>query len=90
MIVSALGGVAALSALVRRRYVQARVAAVAATAAVLWGWGAGQYPHTLEPAARVDDYAASTPVLVALGHRALACGREGRNILRDHGLVGPW
>ncbi len=66
MIGSALGGIAALVALVGRHYVKARIAAVAATAAVLWGWGAGQYPYILEPAARVDDYAASTPVLVGL------------------------
>ena len=66
MIGSALGGIAALVSLRQRQYVRARLAAVVATATVLWGWGAGQYPYILEPTATVDEYAASSPVLVAL------------------------
>jgi cytochrome d ubiquinol oxidase subunit II len=66
LMASAVGGIAAILLLQRRQYVRARIAAVIATATVLWGWGAGQYPYVLEPAATVDEYAASSPVLVAL------------------------
>ncbi len=74
MIASAAGGVAALVLLQRRQYVQARLAAVVATATVLWGWGAGQYPYLLEKSATVDEYAASDAVLVALMVAFMAAG----------------
>jgi cytochrome d ubiquinol oxidase subunit II len=66
LVASAAGGVSALWLLFHRRFAPARVAAVLATAAVLWGWGAGQYPYLIEPDIGVDDYAASNPVLAAL------------------------
>ncbi len=66
MALSAAGGLTALYLVRERRYSPARVAASLATAAVLWGWAAGQYPYILEPAVAIDDYAASTPVLTAL------------------------
>jgi cytochrome d ubiquinol oxidase subunit II len=66
LVASAAGGVISLWMLYHRRFVAARIGAVLATAAVLWGWGAGQYPHLLEPDVTVDEYAASNPVLAAL------------------------
>lgn len=66
LVASAAGGGAAVWLLYQRRFAPARIAAVVATAAILWGWGAGQYPYLIEPDIRVDDYAASTPVLAAL------------------------
>ena len=66
LLASAAGGLAALWLLRERRYATARIAAVVATATVLWGWGAGQYPYLLEPDIFVDEYAASDTVLLAL------------------------
>lgn len=66
MLASAAGGLTALFLLRTGRLVGARLAAVVATTAVLWGWGAGQYPYLLEGVARVEDYAASDAVLIAL------------------------
>ncbi len=66
LLVSAAGGVASLWLLWQRRYRSARPAAALATVAVLWGWGAGQYPWVLEREARLDDFAASDAVLGAL------------------------
>jgi cytochrome d ubiquinol oxidase subunit II len=63
---SAVGGLGAIALLRARRYASARVAAAMATAAVLWGWAAGQYPYVLEPSITVDEYAASNSVLTAL------------------------
>jgi cytochrome d ubiquinol oxidase subunit II len=63
---SALGGVASIWLLLRRRFVLARGAAVVATVTVLWGWGVGQYPYLLSGEAIVDAFAASDPVLWAL------------------------
>lgn len=66
MLTSAVGGVASLVLLFRRRYVSARLSAVVATVAVLWGWAAGQYPDLLPGEATTADYAASAPVLWAM------------------------
>lgn len=66
MAASAVGGIASLLLVWRRRYVAARPAAALATVAVLWGWGAGQYPWILEGEALIQDYAASDPVLWSL------------------------
>lgn len=66
MVASAVGGLASLVLLWRRRYLAARPAGAVATVAVLWGWGAGQYPWVLEDNASIGDYSASNPVLWAL------------------------
>ena len=66
LVASGLGGIASMWLLVKRRFVVARVTAVVATVAVLWGWGVGQYPWLLEDVASVDAYAASDAVLRAL------------------------
>lgn len=66
IVLSAAGGLASLWLLYARRFVAARPAAAVATVAVLWGWGAGQYPWVLEDTASIEEYAASGPVLWAL------------------------
>lgn len=71
---SALGGVASLWLLSRRRFAQARLTAVAATVMVLWGWGVGQYPYLLEGVATIDEYAAPDSVLWALIVAFIAAG----------------
>jgi cytochrome d ubiquinol oxidase subunit II len=73
VLLSAVAGVLSLALLVRRRYVLVRLTAALAVAAVVWGWGAAQYPVLLAPGLTVDDAAASRAVLQAtLG--ALAVG----------------
>ncbi len=47
---SGAAGVASLALLAARRYLLVRVTAALAVAAVLWGWGAAQYPHLLAAA----------------------------------------
>lgn len=71
---SAVGGLASLGLLLTRRFVAARPAAAVATIAVLWGWGAAQYPWILEGTASIEDYAASDPVLWALIVASAAAG----------------
>jgi cytochrome d ubiquinol oxidase subunit II len=48
--VSGAAGLASLALLAVRRYLLVRVTAALAVAAVLWGWGAAQYPHLLAAA----------------------------------------
>lgn len=64
--VSAAGGAGALWLVWRRRYVAARVAAVAAVVSVLWGWGVGEYPNILPGVATIEGAAAPDPVLWSL------------------------
>lgn len=71
---SAAGGLTSLWLLYRNHFVQARIAAVAATVMVLWGWGIGQYPYLLEGTATVDEYAATDSVLWALLVAFVAAG----------------
>ncbi len=66
MVVSAIAGTATLWMLRVRRLRQARAGAVVATAAVVLGWGVGQYPWALVDELRLDDAAASSPVLWGL------------------------
>jgi cytochrome d ubiquinol oxidase subunit II len=73
IVASAAGGLLTLWLVRRDSFGPARVAAVVATATVLWGWGAAQYPNLLEPNITVTGYAASNAVLGALlGAFALA------------------
>jgi cytochrome d ubiquinol oxidase subunit II len=44
----------------------ARLAAGLAVTAVIWGWGAGQYPYVLDPQLTVDAAAAPSATLRAL------------------------
>ncbi len=64
--VSAVSGLTSMWLLVKRRLVVARGTAVLATVAVLWGWGAAQWPWLLDQEASIDAYAAPDPVLWAL------------------------
>ncbi|WP_182524692.1 cytochrome d ubiquinol oxidase subunit II [Nocardioides dongkuii] len=66
VIASALAGVATLVLLVRRRYAIARFTAVAAVAAVLLGWGVGQYPWLLVDQVTIEDAAGADATLAAL------------------------
>jgi len=66
IVASAVGGGMALVALWRHRFLLARAAAVAAVAAVVVGWGAGQYPWLLADAVTIDDAAGARATLWAL------------------------
>jgi cytochrome d ubiquinol oxidase subunit II len=70
MLLTAVAGVASIRLLLARRYNVARVTSALAVAAVLWGWGVGQYPYLLEPAFTVQeaaaDPAALRPLLVTM------------------------
>ncbi|MCW2586482.1 MAG: terminal oxidase subunit [Frankiales bacterium] len=66
IVLSALAGLASLVLLVVRRYRAVRVTAAVAVAAVVWGWGAAQYPVLLEPDVTLSDAAAPPAVMSAL------------------------
>jgi cytochrome d ubiquinol oxidase subunit II len=75
IVVSAVAGLATLWLLWRRRFPVARFTAVAAVAAVVLGWGLGQYPWLLVDQLRIED-AAGAPatlrgLLVAVGLAAV-------------------
>jgi cytochrome d ubiquinol oxidase subunit II len=65
IILSVLCGAASMTLVARRRYGQARVAAAATVATLLWGWGAAQYPVLLYPDLTVERAAAYPTVLRA-------------------------
>jgi cytochrome d ubiquinol oxidase subunit II len=68
VVVSVVAGTASLVLLWFRRFVLVRVSAGLAAAAVIWAWGAGQYPYLLPGEVTVEDAAAPTSVLhVTLG-----------------------
>ena len=66
MLVSAAAGIATLLLLLRRRYALARVSAVTAVAAVVSGWGVGQYPWLLVDQLRIEDAGGAPATLVGL------------------------
>ncbi len=66
VIVSALAGVTGLGLLLRHRFVAARAAAALAVAAILWAWGAAQYPALLVGSTTVPKAAANASVLSAV------------------------
>jgi cytochrome d ubiquinol oxidase subunit II len=65
VLLSLLCGLASMMLVTRRRYGQARVAAAATVATLLWGWGAAQYPVLLYPDLTVERAAAHPAVLHA-------------------------
>ncbi|MFG3033749.1 cytochrome d ubiquinol oxidase subunit II [Streptomyces sp. NPDC048253] len=73
VVLSAVSGVAGLVLLRTRHYVAARAAAALAVAAILWSWGAAQYPAMLVGSLTVDE-AASQPAVLSACLIALACG----------------
>jgi cytochrome d ubiquinol oxidase subunit II len=66
VIVSSVCGAGALAVLVRGNAVWARPFAVAAVAAVVWGWGVAQHPYLLPTSLKVNAGAAPHATLVAL------------------------
>ncbi len=66
ILLSAIGGVATLALLWVRRPGLARVPAVVAVAAVLSGWGLGQYPWLLVDEIRIADAAGAPATLQGL------------------------
>ncbi|MEU0602303.1 cytochrome d ubiquinol oxidase subunit II [Streptomyces sp. NPDC006393] len=66
VVLSAVAGVAGIGLLVRRRHVAARAAAALAVAAILWAWGAAQYPAMLVGGTTVSQAAATSSVLWAV------------------------
>jgi cytochrome d ubiquinol oxidase subunit II len=65
VVISAAAGVASLALLFRRRFLTARITAATAVTAVLWAWGAAQYPTLLQPDLTITAAAATRPVLTA-------------------------
>ena len=61
---SILAGITSLALLVVRRFLLVRITAALAATAVIWGWGAAQYPIML-PGLTVDQAAADPAVLRA-------------------------
>jgi cytochrome d ubiquinol oxidase subunit II len=66
---SAVGGVGALVAIGAGAYRLARIGSAVAVGAVLWGWGAAQWPHLIVPDVTAQAAAApgSTMRVVAIG-----------------------
>ena len=63
---SAIGGAGTLWLLLRRRYAVARFAALTAVAAVISGWGVGQYPWLLVDEVTIADAGGAEATLQAL------------------------
>jgi cytochrome d ubiquinol oxidase subunit II len=66
VLVSAAAGVGTILLLIARRFAVARVTAVAAVAAVVSGWGVGQYPWLLVDELRIADAGGAGATLVGL------------------------
>jgi cytochrome d ubiquinol oxidase subunit II len=66
---SALGGLGSLTGIAVRAYRLARAAAAVAVAAVLWGWGAAQWPYLILPDVTAEAAAAPEGTM-----RAVAVG----------------
>ncbi len=77
VIVSGAAGIASIGLMVARRFILVRITAAITVAAVLWGWGAAQYPHVLLPGMTVAQAAAPRATLQA----ALACVIVGMVLL---------
>jgi cytochrome d ubiquinol oxidase subunit II len=66
LVAAALAGAVTLALVYRRSYRIARVFAVGAVAAVVTGWGVGQYPWMLVDQLTIDDAAGATATLIGL------------------------
>jgi cytochrome d ubiquinol oxidase subunit II len=66
VLVAAAAGVATIALLARHRFALARVTAVGAVAAVVCGWGVGQYPWLLVDEVRIADAGGADATLVGL------------------------
>ena len=66
IVASAAAGIGSILLLVRTRFGLARLAAALAVTAVIWGWGAAQYPYLLQPELTVQAAAAPATTLRAM------------------------
>ena len=66
VVASAVAGLAALVLLRQKRWAVARIAAVAAVASIVIGWGVGQYPDVLVDHATINEVAGARPTMVGL------------------------
>ena len=66
VVASAIAGLVALALLQRGRWGIARIAAVAAVASIVIGWGVGQYPDILVDHAAINDVAGSHATMIGL------------------------
>jgi len=95
VVLSAVGGLAAIVLVHRQRFAAARVAAVIAVTSVLWAWGVGQYPYLLEGIVTIEQGAAPATTLRAFAvvsavglallvpSMALLYSLAGRQVLGD-------
>lgn len=74
IVLSALAGTATLALLLRRSYGVGRFTAGAAVAAVLFGWGVGQYPWLLVDEVTITEAAGAEATLQALLYVAAVAG----------------
>ena len=84
VLLSAVAGIATLVLLLYRRYPWARLTAVVAVAAVVSGWGAGQYPWLLVDEVRIADAGGADATLAAL---LVAVGLAGVIVLPALGYL---
>jgi cytochrome bd ubiquinol oxidase subunit II len=66
VVLSIAAGLASLALLYVRRFLAVRITAGLAVAAIVWGWGAAQYPVLLPPDTTVERAAASPAVVQAV------------------------
>ncbi|MDQ4132733.1 MAG: cytochrome d ubiquinol oxidase subunit II [Actinomycetota bacterium] len=66
ILASAVAGLSSVGLLILGRYRPARVAAVIAVVAVVWGWAAAQYPQLLVGELTIDEAAGSRATLTAM------------------------
>jgi cytochrome bd ubiquinol oxidase subunit II len=66
VIVSALCGIGSLVLLLRENHRGARLLAMGAVVAVIWGWGVAQWPYLLPEKLTIDDAAAPSATLTGL------------------------
>jgi len=66
VLASAVFGGVSIVLLWRRRFVAVRLTAALAVVAIIWGWGAGQYPYILEPELTIEQAASAPSVLTAV------------------------
>ena len=65
VIVAAVAGLASIVLAWRHHFTSLRVASAVAVAAVLWAWGAAQYPYALPTTLTIQDAAAPHATLIA-------------------------
>jgi cytochrome d ubiquinol oxidase subunit II len=65
-VLTGIAAIAAIVALVRRRYALARIAAAAQVSCILWGWAFSQYPELIPNRITIADAAAPRETMVLL------------------------